>query len=70
MQIGQQDSSQHMVLGYQVQRQPGPIKSIIGIVHYLQLCSQRCSEPKLTCLHLCSNVSVILHLKKEKNFEL
>jgi hypothetical protein len=59
-QIGQQDSSQHMILGSQVQRQPGPIKSIMGIVHYLQLCLRRYSKPELTCLHYCSNVSLIL----------
>jgi len=56
MQTGLQDSFWHMTLGYWVQRPLGPIKNTMDITHYLQSCLQRFGEPKLTCLHLCSNI--------------
>jgi len=56
MQTGLQDSFWHMTLGYWVQRPLGPIKNTMDITHYLQSCLQRFCEPKLTCLHLCSNI--------------
>jgi hypothetical protein len=60
-QTGLQDSFRHMTLGYQVPRLLGPIKGTMDIVHYLQLCLQRFSEPKLTCPHLCSNILFVFY---------
>ena len=61
MQTGLQDSFQHMTLGYQVPRPLGPIKGTMDIIHYLQSCLQRFGEPKLTCLHLFSNILFVFY---------
>ena len=61
MQTGLQDSFQHMTLGYQVPMPLGPIKGTMDIIHYLQSCLQRFGEPKLTCLHLFSNILFVFY---------
>ena len=50
-----------MTLGYQVPKPLGPIKGTMDIIHYLQSCLQRFSEPKLTCLHLFSNILFVFY---------
>jgi len=50
-----------MTLGYQVQRQLGLIKGTMDIAHYLRLCLQKFGEPKLTWLHLFSNLLSVIY---------